>query len=514
MHLKLLRLKKLVAIFSSIVESASDWDFLILVLTLYLFLTLSLFLQWPPPMADEEMFGDVARTFGQQGHLTSELVPGMGRGMFWQPPLYFLVLAPVVRLFGFSLVVLRAFSAVVGALIVVATYLLGKKSGSTPCAKVGSLLLVCNPHFVTYVKYGRMDGLCVLFILLSFLLAVVALKREKPGTLLLSGIAGSAAVITHPLGLIAPVSIVLWLLMEKEARKGSIVKSVIWFLAPMLVVLVLWLLYILSDPGAFITQMAYQLAHKQRGWHGVFLGFFNRYRFLPLVLLTNLLATVTLWWRWSRSAPRKPAQLLIAIASVVSITAIGTRFELPYQVYWVPVASIAVGMAVVGLSGRWTGGLRVLALGSVLNGLALFGYVNYSIHWKERAQPDYQHFVQSVASVLPPSCTVMNVGYPSIFWGLREARPEIRYCERIYFDSSTTREVITSLDYFIFTRDFAPAEDAVLLDLELRELDSLSARFGRRLELVGEVGEERRFVASAKIYRIRDAKESPDNPRH
>lgn len=488
--------------FLNAIASLKDGSFVALALLLFLLLSAPLLTSWPPPNSDEEMFGDVARTFAEHGWLASTLVAGQEQAMYWQPPLYFLLLAPVIRILGWSLAVLRGFSLFIGMIVVVLTYLLGKAFVSRPAARIGTVLLICNPFFVLYIKYGRMDGLCVLFILLSLLLAERAVRQGGARRFLLPGFAVAAAVLTHPLGCIAPVSILLWLATGARKRPMQFARSAAWLLLPALVGLGLWLIFILQDPHGFLLQMQYQLTRKDRGWSGFFLGFLSRYRFLPFVLAAGLLGLFGTWHVWRRSG-RNTALLLLLIAALTSLVVIGVRFELPYHVYWTSFAGLAAGVAFAEMSpDRWKSPLRILVLAALVNGLAYFAYVIYSVRWKERATPGYDRISASVAAVLPDSCSVVSGGYPSLYWGLQQNRPDIRYVEKVYFDSSLARQVFRRLDYVIFARSFAPQEDAQEEARQLQSMDSLAGRVGKKLVLAGEFGEERRFVLSARVYKL------------
>jgi len=481
--------------------SLSDQSFIALALLLFTLLSAPLFLRWPPPMADEEMFGDVARSFGEHFRLASPLVAGQEHGMYWQPPVYFLLLAPIIKTFGWSLAVLRGFSFSIGILVVALTYLVARSFASQSAARVGTLLLVFNPHFLTYIRYGRMDGLCVLFILGSVLLAWRAIQHRGARRLVFPGLVAGAAILTHPLGVIAPFTILLWLVIVHRREKIDLLMSVVWFSLPIIAAMAFWLVFLWQDPHAFLVQMQYQLARKDRGWLVSSMGFFQRYRFLPLVLALGIIGVAAAWDIWRRSR-ENVGLLLLVVANLVTFGVITTRFELPYYVYWAPLASLAAGVAVTQSSSRWRNALRIIALAAVLNGVAYLAYVTYSIHWKERTAPGYYELARSVAAMLPASCLVMSAGYPSLYWGLREERPDVRYIERVYFDSTLAKDVVSRLDYYILTRSFAPEEDAQLLSRDIQTIGSLAAGVRKKLVFVGEVGEQRRFVASAKIYKL------------
>ncbi len=139
-------------------------SFLVIPLLLYVILAGSLFLSYLPPQTDEELFSEPAFNLASEGKLVSHIVVGMDQGVFWQPPLYFLTLAAVVKCAGYSLPVVRGFSMALGGVVSV------------------------NPLFILYSRMGRMDTLCLVLILLTLYLIVRASEDTGYWTWLTAGI--------------------------------------------------------------------------------------------------------------------------------------------------------------------------------------------------------------------------------------------------------------------------------------------------------------------------------------
>ena len=89
---------------------------LLLAVLLCLALCLPLLLRFPVPGGDEPGFVDAAFTLLHKGYLGTELhvglLPGFERHIYWQPPLYFVLLAGWIGSFGMGLVQVRSFSLV------------------------------------------------------------------------------------------------------------------------------------------------------------------------------------------------------------------------------------------------------------------------------------------------------------------------------------------------------------------------------------------------------------------
>lgn len=87
-------------------------------------------------------------------------------GTEFHPPLYHLILGSLRAVFGESIIVLRGFSAVCGALLVVSVFVFTRNLYSIKTAIVTALLLLCNPVVVAYSQETMM------YTMAAFLVAV------------------------------------------------------------------------------------------------------------------------------------------------------------------------------------------------------------------------------------------------------------------------------------------------------------------------------------------------------
>ena len=95
------------------------------------------------------------------------------------PPLYFITLRCVFLIFGYTSLVLRCFSAIIGILSVFGIYKLGKELVNKKTGLIAASLLCVNFFHINYSQEGRPYSFLVLFTILSFLYFVKFLKTQK-----------------------------------------------------------------------------------------------------------------------------------------------------------------------------------------------------------------------------------------------------------------------------------------------------------------------------------------------
>jgi len=93
------------------------------------------------------------------------------------PPLYFLLVHFSFKIFGYTTLVLRSLSAIIGLLGIFSIYLLGKEIFNKKVGLLASILLAINYFHIYYSQDGRMYGLLFLTTTLSFYFLVKFIKR-------------------------------------------------------------------------------------------------------------------------------------------------------------------------------------------------------------------------------------------------------------------------------------------------------------------------------------------------
>lgn len=135
------------------------------------------------------------------------------------PPLYFALMKILFQLFGYTSLVARAFSAVVGVVGVYAIYLLGKEINNKNTGLIAAFLLAINSFHIYYSQEVRMYALLVLLTVLSYYRLVVYLKENTYKNATLYGLFTGLMLLTQFFGLfvfVSQVIIFLFVFIKKE----------------------------------------------------------------------------------------------------------------------------------------------------------------------------------------------------------------------------------------------------------------------------------------------------------
>lgn len=215
--------------------------------------------KFPNVWTDEAWFINPAYALVTLGKLgTTMKVGAIANYTYWQPPVFFLLLAASFKLFGFGLIQARMVSVALGFLTVLFTYLLGKKLYSKNVGLLASLLLISNPLFFYICRQSRMDIAVVCFTLIALYFIYIALKESKPFYYFVSSLFAMISILSHPNGLLGLVAIILIILVYKVDFKGLKLnlkfKEIISFIFGIILPLIPYLIYISYDFPEFKNQ--------------------------------------------------------------------------------------------------------------------------------------------------------------------------------------------------------------------------------------------------------------------
>ena len=191
-----------------------------------------LFLNDPLVWSDEAIYVDIAKNWLQTGTLKTSLfdeaVYGLQTIATWYPPLYFYVLGFWIKLFGHSIDSVRALSLLCASGALVALFFLAKNWFKSRSLALLTILLISTDYFFSRSsRIARMDMFNFWLLSLSYWLLFfknsISLKK-----LFVAGIFSGLAFISHPLGLIGPVLIVVWLLFTNHQTTEKIRQVVIF----------------------------------------------------------------------------------------------------------------------------------------------------------------------------------------------------------------------------------------------------------------------------------------------
>ncbi len=309
--------------------------YLILGMLPFLFITAVTFLEFPPVWPDEAIFADSALHISTRGTLAtdlfSDIIPGMQNRALWYPPLYFYVLSWWTRLTAFDIIPMRLLSILCACLSLIVMYAFSLRITRQKWVSVLAMMLLgVDYSFVRAGQVARMDILTFLWIITAIYTGYEARMQGSLRLMLISGIASALAVVTHPMGCIAPATLVIYLFITKQSYR-QLLREYSVLLLPVLLASIGWALWIGSSVADFITQYQLQFARKAASaFFGVTLAqYFWPWRLLFLLYAAIIVYACTLRKRFS-------LLVLLIIGTVVSIVILMWGKELWYTLYLQP----------------------------------------------------------------------------------------------------------------------------------------------------------------------------------
>jgi len=168
------------------------------------------------PWSDEGWFASAGFTLATKGYMgtpvmeeTSIGLTGINQRTYWVLPAYFLVQAAWYKLVGFSLFSMRALSLLCGLVSIACWHGILLRLAGRFAAAIGTVLLATDYYFVQAGSFGRYDMLCLTLGSLSIWLYLRLRETHFTAAILLSHVFACAAGLTHFLG----VMLFLWLVM-------------------------------------------------------------------------------------------------------------------------------------------------------------------------------------------------------------------------------------------------------------------------------------------------------------
>jgi 4-amino-4-deoxy-L-arabinose transferase-like glycosyltransferase len=161
------------------------------------------------------------------------------------PPLYFIILNFVFKIFGYTTFVARMFSAVVGVAGIAGIYFLGKELFNNKVGVYASLLLAVNYFHLFYSQEARMYSLLFLTTTFSFYFLAQFIKVPTLKSALIYGISSTLMIYCHFFALFTLVSQYLILLFfvfnpHKTAGKKFLFYSAIAGITSLILYLPVW----------------------------------------------------------------------------------------------------------------------------------------------------------------------------------------------------------------------------------------------------------------------------------
>ena len=369
---------------------ADAWRLLtpfVVALAIFVILATSLALT-KAPWCDEGWFANPAYNLafhGQMGtnvlepsgHFLNAYLKGIQERTYYVVPIHMVALAGWFKIFGFSLLAMRAYSMVWGALgLLFIFYILYRLFPDPRVAQLGTLMTAIDFIYLWNSADGRMESSANALALASMAAYLYLRERNFRNAVLVSQVLGAAAVFTHPNALLVLLAlpVLVWRFDLRQVRFRHLFLAA----APYLILGALWSLYIAQSPAEFAAQFLANAAgpNSMRRWTGIiqpWLAFWmEARRYLntyvsksglwsgvmnPWMILVPIFYVASLvWFTWNRRRFPAPVRAFLActLTVVLAVTFLN-GFKAPnYMMYLVPFYNASLAFW---LLHRWRFGL-------------------------------------------------------------------------------------------------------------------------------------------------------------
>jgi len=355
-----------------------------------------------------------------------DLLPGISQRTYWQPPVYFLVLAVWGKLAGFDVMSSRLLSRVCGVGVLLLLWLLALRWGVHP-----QLALICviwtslDLTFQYNSNLGRMDTMNALWLMACLLAFTENQRSGKIWQATIAGFFGALATLTHFIAIPSVLTLALFLAWRKRWR------DLLWFSLPILLGWGAWLVYAAQDWQSFWSQLCYQFARKgESGFAGKLLHLLFLQALFPFsgVFAVNsppvwlpLTLVSALAWK-QRALSLRGWQLAFFLAVYLSASFGG---ELCYIGWFTPFGYLLLSLwfQQAFKENRW----RFVLVGLCLLWCSYQGFrVGQALSSVQSLKAEIDRFNFELATVLPEGAQVLLHGLPDPFPTLQRLRPDLR----------------------------------------------------------------------------------------
>lgn len=313
---------------------------------------------------DEMAFLSQAGWLAAQGLLAA--LPGFrpDAQFFGHPPGLHFAAAVLFKVFGSSIVVAHALISCLGAIGIVATYLLVRAGHDVRMALLGALLLLLSPAwfssagvFLADLPVAALGALCAVFVLRSQLLPFL--------------VTASCMVLIKETAVSLVIALAAFRLLTQRPVTRATLMDAVRYTAPLLVFVAFigwqkvatgkfFYIYDFETDALFDVGIADALQKAARITHWIFVA---QFRWLMTLAIALNLAT-------SAEARRRPELLLFALVTVTSGYAFSVLFYMPR--YVLPVLPFLYSLGAISLLALARTPVRQLTTGAVAMALTLW----------------------------------------------------------------------------------------------------------------------------------------------
>ena len=174
------------------------------------------------PLWYDEAFSVLFSREGPSAMMYGTLTPVEGAAADVHPLLYYTLLWVWMKVFGQSILAVRALSVVISVALLITLIALGCKLFNKPVALMSGLLFATSPFQIHYGQEARMYGLLALFLVLATLSLLQSLHLKSRLYIMLFGIFSALAMYSHILAFFFLVPLAVILLIQHFSRTNLI----------------------------------------------------------------------------------------------------------------------------------------------------------------------------------------------------------------------------------------------------------------------------------------------------
>jgi 4-amino-4-deoxy-L-arabinose transferase-like glycosyltransferase len=410
---------------------------------------------WPP---DEIVYTqpaeNLAKGKGMGVPACDDLLPGITKRAYLQVPVYFLAVSLWGRTFGFELGALRAFNQCLGVLGLILLFALARRWGLQPAwALLAVHWTALDIAYQLNSNIARMDALCLIFTLAMLLTFTEGWERTDDRWLLLAGLLGTLAILTHLLA-VPVVGLLALLLLMRRRWKGLTL-----FGLPIFIGLVSWVSYGAQDWSSFIAQLRAPFQRKaertalQFFAHALMLGGLgNIFALCP----SNMPPWISIFGATALMVKRGVFSLhrWKWLALFVAYLTAALNAEMWYFGWFTPfgyLLTVAFLLSLLRLQPtRRT--QQVLAVLIALWTMFQSFQVARCLLAVPPLQRTYRQFYAQLERQLPPEGTVVLFCAPDPYFHLRQTRPDLRLYELLplRMQKAALQRLMEQADAFVF----------------------------------------------------------------
>lgn len=449
--------------------------FLLLVATLPFWLNFAIFfLKDPPVFPDEVIFSSLAKNLIENGTTKTNLLGGIlpevdQSWLNYRLSLYFHLLGRWGEIFGDSIESIRSLSLLAGFFSLTTFFFICRLIfHQNRLAFEGTFLLSINVIFGRASRLARMEIFTLLFLLVSLFFLLLAFKQPKKIFLISAAFSASLSSMTHPIGLISLLILVLAILASSGFHFSQTKISKLILVAETIFLTYLsWI--VLNGENLWSLLSTYQTHLQDKITPKItfaWLLFSNdlSWRFLFLVYLA---IAFSFFLFFVRTKGKK--YFLIMISLIISVGAAILAKESSYLIYFQPFVILALLVLVekyfqsdFSIWKKVPLLLTILFIISHLN-IQFFHNDNLGINnnwqkssWASLKNDDYQKFSNLLAAKLPQDkkATVFISAVPDPYFGLKNQSNLIFYetvDPSVLIPDSAYKQLLDLVDYLIIT---------------------------------------------------------------